>query len=265
MKDRAIALAALATSQQKKNILREYLQAHILYSLQATGAFQCLAFQGGTALRFLYDLKRFSEDLDFALEDKEKFNPEKIKERISKDLQMSGFNISLYEKKTKIVYTLSIRISELLFESGLTDRKNENLNIHLEIDTNPPAGAQSLTTIVNRHFLLSLRHHDLPSTLAGKYHAIFTRPYTKGRDLYDLLWYLTKPDKIQPNLKFLNHALIQSGWKEALITEENWKQRLLERIEKCDWKEIARDVSPFLESPGEKDLLTLENFRSILR
>lgn len=264
MKDRAIALASSVPQHQKKNILREYLQAHILYSLQMIGAFQYLAFQGGTALRFLYQLRRFSEDLDFALEIKKEFNAEKIKDKIYKDLQMSGFNVSLHEK-IKAVYALSIRISELLFESGLTDRKNENLNVHLEIDTHPPSDAHSLTTIVNRHFLLSLRHHDLPSTLAGKYHAFFTRPYTKGRDLYDLLWYLTKPDKIQPNLKFLNNALIQSGWKESPVTEENWKQRLLKQIEKCDWKEIVQDVSPFLESPGEKDLLTLENFKSLLR
>ncbi len=52
-----------------RNIAREYLQARILDSLQRTGAMTAIAFQGGTALRFLYGLPRYSEDLDFTLED----------------------------------------------------------------------------------------------------------------------------------------------------------------------------------------------------
>jgi hypothetical protein len=47
------------------NRVREYLQARILASLQRSGAMVPLAFQGGTALRFLYSIRRYSEDLDF--------------------------------------------------------------------------------------------------------------------------------------------------------------------------------------------------------
>lgn len=53
---------------QGRHLVREYLQARILESLQRAGAMIPLAFQGGTALRFLYGLARYSEDLDFALE-----------------------------------------------------------------------------------------------------------------------------------------------------------------------------------------------------
>src|SRR3989338_2944831 len=129
MKDRAIALALAAPDKQRKNILREYLQAHILYSIQQAGAFSHIAFQGGTALRFLYSIRRFSEDLDFALEHKEDFDFQKIKEKILKDLHNSGFQAVLVEKKEKIVKVLSVRVSELLFESEVSDRKNENLNV----------------------------------------------------------------------------------------------------------------------------------------
>jgi hypothetical protein len=48
--------------------VREYLQARILEGLQNAGAMIHLAFQGGTALRFLYAIPRYSEDLGFALE-----------------------------------------------------------------------------------------------------------------------------------------------------------------------------------------------------
>src|SRR5512147_2472705 len=50
------------------NRVREYLQARILERLQEGGAFVSWVFHGGTALRFLYDLPRFSEDLDFSLD-----------------------------------------------------------------------------------------------------------------------------------------------------------------------------------------------------
>jgi predicted nucleotidyltransferase component of viral defense system len=49
-----------------QHLAREYLQARILQSLQRAGAMQFLAFHGGTALRFLYEIPRYSEDLDFA-------------------------------------------------------------------------------------------------------------------------------------------------------------------------------------------------------
>ena len=51
-----------------RNMVREYLQARILECLQRAGAMVPLAFHGGTALRFLYAIPRYSEDLDFALE-----------------------------------------------------------------------------------------------------------------------------------------------------------------------------------------------------
>ena len=265
MKDRAVALALAVAKPQRKHVLREYLQAHILYSMQQSRAFSHIAFQGGTALRFLYSLKRFSEDLDFALENKEGFYFQKMKEKILKDLQNSGFQAAAIGKKEKIVKVLSVRVSGVLFEAGLSHRDNENLNIHVDIDTNPPVGANFATTIVDRHFVLSLRHHDLPSLMAGKLHAVFTRPYVKGRDLYDLLWYLAKPEKIEPNLLFLNNALKQTQWQGNIITSENWKQEVLKHISKFDWNNIIHDVRQFLELPPDADLLSLETFQSLLR
>jgi predicted nucleotidyltransferase component of viral defense system len=65
-------LAAMVRNElnplQARNLVREYLQARILASLQRAGAMIPLAFHGGTALRFLYAIPRYSEDLDFALE-----------------------------------------------------------------------------------------------------------------------------------------------------------------------------------------------------
>ena len=265
MKDRAITIALSVPETRRKNVLREYLQAHILYSIQQSGVFSHIAFQGGTALRFLYSLKRFSEDLDFALENREGFDFHKMKGKILKDLQNSGFQAAAIEKKEKIVKVLSVRVPGVLFETGLSHQDNENLNIHVDIDTNPPLGANFATTIVDRHFVLSLRHHDLASSMAGKLHAVFSRPYVKGRDLYDLIWYLAKSEKTEPNLLFLNNALKQTKWQGNTMTPENWKQEVLRHISKFNWKNIIHDVLPFLELPQEAHILSLETFQSLLR
>ena len=68
------------------------------------------------------------------------------------------------------------------------------------------------TTLVRRHVLLNLHHHDRASLLAGKLHAVLQRPFLKGRDLYDLIWYLSDKDWPDPNLVLLNNALNQTGW-----------------------------------------------------
>ena len=68
------------------------------------------------------------------------------------------------------------------------------------------------TTIVRRYQTLHLQHHDRATLLAGKLHAILQRPYPKGRDVNDLLWYLSDPAWPEPNLVMLNNALQQTGW-----------------------------------------------------
>lgn len=262
MKDRALELCRGALDIHKKNILREYLQAHILYSMQGTGVFRSIAFHGGTALRFLYQLKRFSEDLDFALE----YPPihlTSVKEQILADFTDSGFEVRVYEKKREAVHALSFRVPHLLYEAGLSKRRDENLTVHVEVDTRPPLGAKVETTLVNRFFLLSIRHHDLASAFAGKLCAILTRSYTKGRDLYDLLWYLTRMEPTMPNFELLNNALRQMHWKGEM-DEGSWKSVIWKKVKGLNWSEVVRDVNPFLENPREAELLTPETFDRLL-
>jgi hypothetical protein len=57
--------------------------------------------------------------------------------------------------------------------------------VKLEVDTRLSQGAVLETTVVRRHVLLRLQHHDRASLLAGKLHAILQRPWPKGRDFYD--------------------------------------------------------------------------------
>jgi hypothetical protein len=137
----------------------------------------------------------------------------------------------------------------LLHEADLSPRPAQRLSIRLEVDTKPPAGAGLETTIVRRHALLNLQHHDRPSLLAGKLHAILQRPWAKGRDLFDLFWYLSDPRWPSPNLVLLNNALVQTGWDGPAVDAGSWRVLVRERVDALDWTMAERDVAPFLE-PG---------------
>jgi hypothetical protein len=248
-----------------RNLVREYLQARILGSLQKSGAMIPLAFHGGTALRFLFSHGRYSEDLDFALEgNRQNYDFRGYLKAIRLDLSPEGYQIEIKANDQKTVNSAFIRFPGLLYEMGLSPMQNEVLAVKVEIDTNPPEGAELTTTVVRRFVVLQLHHHDKASLLSGKLHAILQRSYTKGRDIYDLLWYLSDPTWPEPNLILLNNALAQTNWNGEILTKDNWKGQVLQRLKPLNWSGIAKDVQPFVEPGFDLNLLTLENFERIL-
>lgn len=266
MKDYLRQLIQEATDAgQGRHIAREYLQARILGSLQHAGAMIPLAFHGGTALRFLYHIPRYSEDLDFALEGMAKgFDLRAYMQAVHNDLLVENYPVDVRLNLEGAVQTGLVRFRGLLYELGLSSQSGEVLMIKVEVDTNPPAGAGTDVTVVRRYVPLRLQHHDRASLLSGKLHAILQRPYTKGRDLYDLLWYLSAPEWPPPNLVMLNHALDQTGWMGGLVTGDNWRSIVLDRLVQLDWKAAVNDVRPFLMVGGEADLIILDTFTRLL-
>lgn len=253
------------TPLEGKNLSREYLQARILESLQKSGAMIPLAFHGGTALRFLFSHGRYSEDLDFALEgNRESYDFREYLKAIRSDLSPEGYQIEIKANDQKTVNSAFIRFPGLLYEMGLSPMQSEVLAVKIEVDTNPPKGAGLSTTIVRRFVVLQLHHHDKASLLSGKLHAILQRSYTKGRDIYDLLWYLSDPTWPAPNLILLNNALAQTNWNGELLTEENWKKEVWKRLKALNWSGIVDDVRPFVEPSFDLKLLSLGTFESIL-
>jgi len=266
MKDYLAALTRAApTPAHGRNVAREYLQARILEALQRAGAFVPLAFHGGTALRFLYATPRYSEDLDFALERAgEQYDFRAYLRAIERAFQAEGYAVTLKVNDRRTVHSAFVRFPGLLHALGLSPHPDESLAVKLEVDTRPPAGAGLATTVVRRHVLLQLQHHDRASLLAGKLHAVLQRPYLKGRDLYDLFWYLSDPAWPAPNLALLNAALAQTGWPGAPLGESTWRAAVWDRLRDADWPRAAADVRPFLESDAGADLLTAENLLGLL-
>lgn len=251
----------ISNPNDKLNRLREYLQTVILRSFHESGAFGCLAFVGGTALRFLYDLPRFSEDLDFSLHHATTpYQFEKWMGKLKRDLTFADLESSVMIKTEKTVHSAWVKTPQLLYEAGLTDQLEQKLAIKIEIDTKPPAGAHFENQVINRYFLFAVRHYDLPSLMAGKINAMISRAYPKGRDYYDLLWYLSKTPPLRPNLSLLEAGLKQT--EKIPPTAKNWKLLLLKKFDQVDWQKIVGDVEKFLERPEELSLLTKKNLVS---
>ncbi len=262
MKDHLRSLVRGLDPLVGRNILREYLQARILEGLQGAGAMSPLAFQGGTALRFLYGLRRYSEDLDFALEGpREHYDLRGWMGAIVRQFRREGYEADASVRDRGTVHTGWIRVRGVLYETGLSPHRDETLGIKADVDTNPPAGAVTETRLIRRHVALRLHHHDRASLLAGKLHAVLYRPWAKGRDIYDLAWYLSDPTWPAPNLKLLNAAIRQTDAEAMSLDADTWSGVVAERVAGLPWDAVASDVRPFLEHGevmvGKGDLLGL--------
>lgn len=264
MKEQALALARAARDPgQRLNVLREYLQALVLRSLHDCEAFGPLAFIGGTALRFLHGLPRFSEDLDFSLVSPEGYAAREWMAHVKRDLVLAGFEPDVTWNDTRNVHIGWIRLRGILIEAGLSGRSDQKLAIKIEIDTRPPAGSRCERRIVTRHVTFLLQHYDLPSLLSDKLHALLTRRYAKGRDWYDLMWYLSQRPPIAPNVPALQSALDQTRGA-GLHDATRWQTMVRERLASLDMKAIRHDVRAFLERPQDAELLTPENLLPLL-
>jgi hypothetical protein len=254
------------TPGQGRNLVREYLQARILGSLQRAGAMLPLAFHSGAALRFLYVHSRYSEDLDFSLErHPERYDLHAYLQAACSTLSLEGYRIESKLDDREAMQRAFVYFPGLLEELGLHPNTGEVLTVKIEVDTDPPAGAVLAHTTVQRFVELQLQHHDRASLLAGKLHSFLQRPYFKGRDLYDLSWYLSDPGWPPPNLALLNNALRQTGWQGGFLTEASWRETVWERVQDAPWEQAIDDVRPFLVPGEDASRLKLEFFEGLLR
>lgn len=244
--------------------MREYLQAYVLRIMHDRNVFQSTAFVGGTALRFLYDLPRFSEDLDFLLHKKPAYSFTDLMKIIKQELVLAGYEVSVSYDETKTVQSAFVKFEGLIYEAKLSPLKSQKLSIKVEIDTRPIKGAVLTTQIVNKFFPIAFLSYDLPSLLAGKIHALLNRKYTKGRDFFDIAWYLSRFKTLSPNFKLLQNALTQTGYTKKMPVESDWRKYLSDVVKKSDWKTVHKDVVNFLKNSQDMNIFTKENVLKLI-
>ena len=266
MKDYVLELVSKKEGYNAKlNAMREYLQAYILKVMHDESVFRSTAFVGGTALRFLHDLPRFSEDLDFSLALKPSYTFPDLLKKIMSELKAVGYEAALVYNDQKTVNSAFIRFSGLMFEAGISPMKSQKFSVKIEIDTNPPQGAVLETKIVNKYFPISFLSYEIDSLFAGKLHALLSRKYVKGRDYFDLGWYLSKWKDLTPNLMLLTNALRQTKWVGELPTKDTWRSQIHKIVDKTDWNVVKKDAENFLENPSDLSVFTKENVLGLLK
>jgi predicted nucleotidyltransferase component of viral defense system len=266
---RLISCNAKSTLEEE-HVIKEILQDIALYGLWRTGFFDIATFQGGTRLRILHGMTRFSEDLNFILKKSNPFFswPDYLKGMTSCfeefGLKSEVLNKSRMDQRIKKALIKDNSICNQLNLSFFRGNSTKKQKIKLEIDVDPPKNSRFEYSYLDFPLDFEVCHQDLSSNFALKIHALLCRPFLKGRDWYDFSWYVKQG--VQPNLPHLQSALFQWGpWKgQQTFVDLIWlRHALAEKIELIDWQDAAVDVERFL-TPQEQHSLKLWSTRFFL-
>ena len=258
--------------------LREILQEIALLGLWRSKFFDKAAFYGGTALRILYGLDRFSEDMDFSLlSPMDDFELSAYTTALQKELAAFGFDVridqrdksaesaiqSAFLKANTLNQLLVIETSEDLLK---TVHRGQILKIKLEIDTDPPPEFETHTRYLLQPIPFAVRTYTLPDLFAGKLHAILCRRWknrVKGRDWYDLVWYTANHPQL--HLAHLEQRMRQSGhWKgRRQLAPESFKQLLSQAIDNLVVDQARKEVEAFIRDPKSLAIWSQEFFQDI--
>jgi len=252
-----------ANQMEEEHAIKEILQDIALYGLWRADFFEVAGFQGGTSLRILYRMTRFSEDLDFILKvpDPEFAWPVYLQGMLDCfeefGLKSEVLNKSRMDQRVKKALIKDNSICNQLNLSFFRDNPRQTQKIKLEIDVDPPAGSGFEYSYLDFPLDFEVCHQDLSSNFSLKIHALLCRQYLKGRDWYDFSWYIKQ--SVQVNLPHLHAALFQWGpWANQKIDLNiKWlKHELTRKAARIDWQTAATDVQRFLR-PSEQHSLSL--------
>ncbi len=264
---------ACVTQQDYKNALKEIIQEVALLGLWRAKFFEKAAFYGGTALRILYGLDRFSEDLDFSLlKSDPSFSLAPYERAIRNELESFGFLVSfhLIEKSQETAIQsafLKANTLEHLMRIGVpsVERRRcqieESLKIKLECDTDPPSAFKTEARFLLQPLPFSVLTYTKPDSFAGKMHALLFRNWksrVKGRDWYDFVWFVSQ--RIPLNLIHLESRMKQTRHLSlsSTLTPENFRHLLHGKIEELNIEQAKKDIEPFLKN-SQLQLLQMWN------
>lgn len=267
------------TENDYKNALIEIMQEVSLLGLWRAKFFEHAAFYGGTALRILYGLDRFSEDLDFSLlKPQPKFDLSPYLIAVQAELNGMGFNVSVEARKKKVQTAtesafIKTGTKEPLLKINAPKeisqklQHNAVLEIKLEVDTDPPPGFQTEAKTLLQPIPFAVNTFAQPDLFAGKLHAILQRKWktrVKGRDYYDFVWYIAR--KIPVRLSHLEQRLRQTeGWKgKEPLTLESVIERLKRKFSEVNIEAAKDDVFDFIKDSDAVALWSAEFFSSLL-
>jgi len=257
--------------------LREIMQEITLAGLSRTDFFENAAFYGGTALRIFYGLDRYSEDLDFSLlKPNPNFSIAPYFKAVIDEFKSLGLTVSIKEKKKSKQTAIDsaflkaetlwqeIVLEDIIKETGV--RSNKTLKIKIEVDRQPPLNFKTEEKLLLRPFSFYVKSFTKPSLFAGKMHALLFRKWqnrVKGRDWYDLEWYIKKGIPLDVN-HFLTRAKDTNDWLDDSITNEQIIELLDTKIKSVSFSSIKEDVVKFIPNDDVLSIWSPEYFKDLI-
>ena len=269
---------ACQTRDDYVSALREILQQIALLGLWRGKFFEHAAFYGGTALRVLYGLDRYSEDLDFSLLKRSpSFSLGTYGEALRRELGSFGFEVTFESRKRRppsAVESAFLKANTLrqliVVKAGApagSMHTDQVLKIKLEVDTDPPGGFETGSRAVLLPVPFAVRAYELPDLFAGKVHAVLCRKWktrVKGRDWYDLVWYLGHHPRLR--LSHLEARLRHSGdWVvPGPVTRDALLSLLRAAIERLDVEQARQEVDRYVRDKASLEVWSRGFFLEIM-
>ena len=230
----------------KRNLLREYLQYKILDIIFDSEYSDKLAFMGGTALRIIHGSSRFSEYLDFDNFGLTKIDFQNLSRLLKKRLSLVGYSCEI-KTVFRTAFHSYISFRNLLYEMKISGHKEEKLVIR--VDTEPQLVDYEPEKRILNKFDVFTRINVVPASiiLSQKLLAILYRKRPMGRDFYDTIFLL---GKTAPEFHYLQT-------KTGISDMAELKRQLIARCEKINFKELSKDIEPFLVNKDEANKILL--------
>ncbi|MCE7897984.1 MAG: hypothetical protein DPW11_01245 [bacterium] len=238
---------ANANIDVRRVVAKDVLISYVLSFIYNRKKYASLVFYGGTCAKVVYGLDRFSEDID--LDNSmgvgvASFGDE-LAQYCKNKMQIEGADV--YEQSGEGGIRRFVLRVPIMNEIGLSPRMSEKLHVKVEMSNMTKHATVQKTPLVRHGQAMVIQHFDLPSLMAGKMVACLERNWRKGevagtdikgRDFYDLIWYMNKG--VRPNPEVLKH-----GGEQSYTLDSTWK--LLEKkVLKINKNELKFDLKSFV-------------------
>lgn len=229
---------------KRRAIVREYLQILILNSIYKQKFSKHFFFMGGTAMRYFYNMPRFSEDLDFNSDGLNYDEFVTALEKVSEDISNEGFSVEVKYNKRNMIFTSAIAFDDVIVKYNISDKWGMKLMIKVEV--NSPNWELNIEPQV-----LSMYGYNFTAILMSKGNllsekicALFNRK--RGRDIYDTLFMLKR--KFPFNEDVLRNNNIKMPIKDSLLS-------YFRDLKKKELIQLANQVKPFLFNEDDIELI----------
>lgn len=265
--DSMVESYAPKSALERQAVQQEVMQLIALSGLARGGFFEKAAFYGGTCLHLFYGMERFSEDMDFSLLSPDpKFDFESYFPAIREEFAIAGKEVEMQLKhkgKPSSIESAFLKESSEVFRIGFTTQKQ--IKVKIEVDIDPPPDFSTEMKLMTRPVSRWIRAYSIGDLYAGKVSAALFRAWrsrVKGRDWYDLEWYVR--NGFVCNLKHLSARGRESNSNVDLSSRETVIAAFKERIATIDFKAASEDVRPFLKDASCLDIWSQDYFTALV-